>query len=72
MLDETLQINPLNLLDLALTRLSVKIQEQHDGRERTGESSGFVIDAPFVAHVTLEMFLGGNLDAGEFLEDAVN
>jgi hypothetical protein len=70
--DEAFQVNPFNLLDSCLARLSIKTEEQHNGRKGTLERSRLVVYAPLVAHVALEMLLGGKLQTRELLENTVN
>jgi len=60
------------LLKIALARLPIKVEKEPDGRKGTGEGPRFVVQTPLVAHVALEVLLGGKLHARELLEDAVD
>ena len=62
----------LDIIRGILARLATKIQEEHDGGKRTLEGPGLVVQTPLVAHIALEVLLGGNFQAGDLLEDLVD
>lgn len=65
MLDKGLKVNPFNLLQILLARLSIKGEEKHGCRVGTPERPRFLVHAPLVPHVALEVFFGGKLLVGD-------
>ena len=72
MLDEGFQVRPFDFLDCALTGLPIKVQEEPVGVKGTRQGTAFVVQAPLVAHVALQVLLGGKLQGREPLKDPVD
>jgi len=69
--DEGFEIGAFYFRNVAFARCSIKLEKEHDRSERTFECSPFVIHPPLVAHVALDVLLGGKVQGMEPLKDTV-
>ena len=71
-LDEGFEVGTLELGNVSFARRSIKLEKEHDRGEGAFHGLRLVVRSPLVAHVALEMLLGGKVQRGELLEDAVD
>jgi len=71
-LDEGLEVGTLEIRKITLAGPLVKGKEVPDGGEGVVEGARLVVQPRLVAQVALELFLGGEVQRGEPLEDMVD
>ena len=72
MLNEGFEVASLYLSQFCLARLSIKVEEEHDGGEGTIDCPRLVVQTPLIPQVALEVFLCGEFKWGEPLKDVVD